>query len=82
MGDTWHGIVQGRTLGAEACFVMPSGRIRGVALTKRQLLGVIRDAAAALAKIEEAEAFNRAREDAIREAYEAFGGDAAKDSDA
>ena len=57
-GDRWGGIHQGRTLRTSARFYLPSGRFREVALTHQDLLELIGDAAHALAKVEQAKAFN------------------------
>lgn len=76
MSDSWDGLRQTRNLVAQATFIMPSGRVRAVALTKRQLLELLGDAAHALAKIERAEQMNRDRDEAIRAAHEEFGGGA------
>lgn len=73
MSERWDGLRQTRTLVAEATFIMPSGRVRAIALTKRQLLELLGDAAHALAKIERAEQMNRDRDEAIRAAYQEFG---------
>lgn len=52
MSERWDGLRQTRTLVAEATFIMPSGKVRRVALSKRELLELLGDAAHALAKIE------------------------------
>ena len=71
--DKWIGLHLTRTLVPEATFALPSGRVRSIQLTKRQTLELLRDAAHALSKIEEAEKTNRDREAMLREVMASYG---------
>ena len=72
-GEKWIGLHLTRTLVPEATFALPSGRVRSIQLTKRETLELLRDAAHALSKIEEAEKINRDREAVLREVMAQYG---------
>ena len=59
MADKWNGLRTTRTCVPEITWFTPSGRMRAIQLTKRELLALIKDAAYALDKIEGAQEVQR-----------------------
>ena len=65
MADKWNGLRTTRTCVPEITWFTPAGRMRAIQLTKRELLALIKDAAYALDKIEEAQEVQRRNRDRL-----------------